>query len=611
MRCPRCRAEDLDPTRYDSAGMTTCQCGHRAYAGYVAEADARAGRSAWLADRVAAGDAAPVPELRVQYAVWDPPSSTRASAIPTGPGTPPVPPAPTRGTPSAQTILLALGALLLVIAGAVFAAVVWDRLGAAGQVVLMLAATAGIGALAIRLRTWLPGTAEALAAVAAGLAAVDLFAAPLLGLLPENWITDPTLYPAVAFALLGLALVLLSTRFSLQAWSWLGWAAGLLSSWFVVMVVGGATDALDSGARVSATLVVPTLTSIAMLAGSQHSDRWPDQRRPLQVVGALGLAISTVATAAAALSSSSLPGALVTTAAAALALGSWSALDHGRPHLVELGASALLGVTFALLLALPADPQPVWLAAAVALAGLTVGLVLWVLRDDRLTAVVGSCSVWIPWAAVRIASEPEPLGSDLVTQQMSLLAATVAIVAFAVAWWLPVTGWVGALLGMLAMTLAPGMWQDPIEAYSLPFAALLLLAGLLWRRRGPTPSLQWLGPGVAMALVPSAVATWAAPWAWDVSNLDMHWHLVRLGAVLVACVIALVLGARLRLGGLLVPAALALVIAAGAQVWSGLSNLPRWVGLAIAGTLLVLAGARIESLRRESRRAVGWLEGLR
>lgn len=610
MRCPRCRTEDLDPTRHDSAGMITCQCGHRAYAGYVAEADSLAGRSTWLADRVAAGDAAPVPELRAQYAVWDPPSSTRARAIPTGPGTAQVPP-PAHGSPSAQTILLALGALLLVIAGAVFAAVVWDRLGAAGQVVLMLAATAGIGALAIRLSTRLPGTAEALAAVAAGLAAVDLFAAPMLGLLPENWITDPTLYPAVAFALLGAALVLLNTRFNLQAWSWLGWTAGLLSSWFLVMVVGGATDTLDSDAWVSATLVVPTLTSIAMLAGSQHSVRWPDQRRPLHVVGALGLVISTVATAAAALSSSSLPGALVTTAAAALALGIWSALDHGRTHLLELGASALLGVTVALLLAMPADPQPVWLAAAVTLAGLTVGLALWVLRDDRLTAIAGSCSVWIPWAAVRIGSEPEPLGSDLVTTQMSLLAATVAIVAFAVAWWLPVTGWLGALLGMLALTLAPGRWQDPIEAYSLPFAALLLLAGLLWRRRGPTPSLQWLGPAVAMALIPSAVATWAAPWAWDVSNLGTHWHLVRLGAVLVACVIALVVGAHLRLGGLLVPAGLALVIMAGAQVWSGLSNLPRWVGLAIAGTLLVLAGARIESLRRESRRAVGWLEGLR
>ena len=40
MRCPRCRSEDLDPTRFDSTGMITCRCGHRAYAGYVAEADA-------------------------------------------------------------------------------------------------------------------------------------------------------------------------------------------------------------------------------------------------------------------------------------------------------------------------------------------------------------------------------------------------------------------------------------------------------------------------------------------------------------------------------------------------------------------------------------------
>jgi hypothetical protein len=53
------------------------------------------------------------------------------------------------------------------------------------------------------------------------------------------------------------------------------------------------------------------------------------------------------------------------------------------------------------------------------------------------------------------------------------------------------------------------------------------------------------------------------------------------------------------------------VIAALAQVWSGLSNVPRWVAFAIAGTLLVLAGARLERLRTQGRRAVGWVEGLR
>ena len=228
-----------------------------------------------------------------------------------------------------------------------------------------------------------------------------------------------------------------------------------------------------------------------------------------------------------------------------------------------------------------------------------------------MLALVGACAVWIPWSATRMDSATDLLDGSLVASQLSLLAGLVALMAFVVAWWIPATGWIGALLGAAAMILAPITWPDPIEAHTLAFAALLLLAGLLWRRRGPTPSLQWLGPAVAMALIPSAIATWAAPWALDVSNLSTTGHLVRLGAVLIASVTAMVIGGRLHVGGLLLPASLALTIAALAQVWSGLSNLPRWVGLAIAGTLLVLAGARIEWLRREGRRAVGWVEGLK
>jgi hypothetical protein len=182
--------------------------------------------------------------------------------------------------------------------------------------------------------------------------------------------------------------------------------------------------------------------------------------------------------------------------------------------------------------------------------------------------------------------------------------------AFVTAWWRPAAGWIAAGLCAAAALLAPTARPDPIEAYTVGFAALLLVAGLLWRRHGPTTSLLWLGPAVAMALIPSAIATWAAPWALDVSNLSTGWHVLRLGAVLAASVIAMVVGARLHLGGLLVPASVALVIASLAQVWSGLSNLPRWIGLAIAGTLLVLAGARIEWLRREGRRAVGWVGNL-
>ncbi|HYN57883.1 MAG TPA: hypothetical protein VES03_11865 [Motilibacterales bacterium] len=605
--------------------MVRCQCGHTAYAGYVAEVDSLAARSSWLADRVSAGDPAPAPEVQRAYAIWSPPSmgapgaagpggaSGAAAASSTGvSGTPlAAPPAPARaaGSPSAQTILLGLGALLLVIAGAVFAAVVWDRLGAAGQVSLMLAATAGVGALAIRLRSRLSGTAEALAVVAAGLATIDLTAAPLLGLLPESWISDPTLYPAVAFGALGVALLLLHARFGLRAWSWLGWTSLLVAAACVVAAVAGATD---SPGWTAVALSVPALASVAMLAAAAHPGRWARQQVELSTVGAFGLFLSGAGTASAAMERDALPGALVTTAATAVAVGTWAALDRRRAHgrLLPMGAAALSGITVALVLALPQDPQPVWLAAAVALAGLTVGLVLWVLGVEPRVAVVGASAVWIPWAATRMDAAADMLDADLVTSQLSLLAALVAVMAFVVAWWIPATGWVAALLGAAAMLLAPGEISGPIEAYTLSFAALLLVAGALWRRRGPTPSLQWLGPAVAMALIPSALAAWAAPWALDASNLGTTGHLLRLGGLLVASVIAVVLGARLQLAGLLIPASVALVITAGAQAWSGLSTMPRWIALAIAGTLLVLAGARIEWLRREGRRAVGWVEGL-
>jgi hypothetical protein len=589
--------------------MVTCQCGHRAYAGYIAEADALAARSSWLADRVAAGDPAPAPEVQRAYAIWSAPGVAAPSSAGRpgqlgSPGT-----APPRGAPSAQTLLLGIGALLLVIAGAVFAAVVWDRLGAIGQVAVMLLTTTGVGALAVRLRHRLAGTAEALAVVAAGLATVDLIAAPMLGLLPERWVTDPTVYPALAFAGLGTALLLLHRRFMLQAWSWLGWAAMLVATACLVAAVSSTTG---SEAWTAAAIAVPALASIAMLAAAAHPGRWAGQEVELRTIGALGLLLSAVATASAAMDRDTLPGALVTTAACALAAGVWAWLDTDREPVrpLPIGAAALSGTTVALMLALPKEPQPVWLATAVALAGLTVGMVIWVLRPALTLALVGACAVWIPWAATRMNAGAEMLDSERVAGQLSLLSLLVGLMAFVTAWWRPVAGWIAAGLCAAAVLLAPTTRPDPIEAYTVGFAALLLVAGLLWRRHGPTSSLEWLGPAVAVALIPSAIATWAAPWALDVSDLSTGWHVLRLGAVLTASVIAMVVGARLHLGGLLVPASAALVIASLAQVWSGLSNLPRWIGLAIAGTLLVLAGARIEWLRREGRRAVGWVGNL-
>ncbi|MGB7980715.1 MAG: hypothetical protein WCF36_07965, partial [Candidatus Nanopelagicales bacterium] len=332
MRCPNCGATDLDPFRHDEAGMVTCTCGHQAYAGYLAEAESLTARAGWLADRISAGDPAPAPEVARAYGIWAAPDAATPGTTPGasvfgpagyGPGRPGA--ARTRGgAPGAQTLLLSLGALLLVVAGSVFAAVTWDRLGTSGQVVLMLLATFGLGALAIRLRRRLAGTAEALAVVAAGLAVVDLVSAPALGLLPSNWIEDPTLYPALALGALGTALLWGHHRTTLQAWCWLGWLLVLTAG---LLVIPAVSSAFDSEAWTAASVTVPALISVGMLAAARHPTRWPEHRIALGAVGGTGLVVTVVATAAAASSPDPRPGALVTAALTTLAVGTWAALD--------------------------------------------------------------------------------------------------------------------------------------------------------------------------------------------------------------------------------------------------------------------------------------------
>ncbi|MFY0407875.1 SCO7613 C-terminal domain-containing membrane protein [Solicola sp. PLA-1-18] len=96
----------------------------------------------------------------------------------------PATPAPPARSPwSVGALLLALGALCLVVAAFVFVSVAWGSLGLGGRTAVLVAVTGVVGgAAALATARRLRGSAEALAAVTAGLVALDYWAARGYGL---------------------------------------------------------------------------------------------------------------------------------------------------------------------------------------------------------------------------------------------------------------------------------------------------------------------------------------------------------------------------------------------------------------------------------------------
>jgi hypothetical protein len=128
-----------------------------------------------------------------------------------------------------------------------------------------------------------------------------------------------------------------------------------------------------------------------------------------------------------------------------------------------------------------------------------------------------------------------------------------------------------------------------VEAYTIPAAAVALLAGALARRGRPGPS-SWAayGPALAAALLPSLAAVLAGD--------GQYLRRLLLGLAALAVLLA---GAHARLrapvqlgGGVLAAVALHEL----AEVWD---LIPRWIPLAAAGLLLVLLATTLERRRRD------------
>jgi hypothetical protein len=130
-----------------------------------------------------------------------------------------------------------------------------------------------------------------------------------------------------------------------------------------------------------------------------------------------------------------------------------------------------------------------------------------------------------------------------------------------------------------------------VEAYSIPAAAVALLAGLRARRRTARAALSsWAayGPALSAALLPSLAS---------IAGSDGHYpRRLILGLAALAILLA---GARARLQAPVVLGGSALALVALhelAQVWD---LVPRWIPLAAAGLLLVVLAATLERRRRD------------
>lgn len=470
-----------------------------------------------------------------------------------------------------QQILLGTGALLVVTAAVVFLAVAWSALGVVGQVAVMALLTAAAGAASLTLASRrLTATAEAMGAVAIGLAVVDLAAAHTLDLAGLRAV-DVASYATATSALLAAGCAVVAWRRpSLVSFA----LAAVLAGLAVPML--GAVAADPSGATVA--LVFLLATGAAVLLARTLRTR-PAVHVSLLVVAA-GYLLATWLVAGVATLQEPLRGP------GGLAAG------------VCLVAAAAVVTWSGLLTGLMQARRPTWGCLALVVAAVTITALAWRLDGSgTTTAVVALVAAGVAAAA---AVDRRPLADRTVGVALlglHLLAATALVVA-EVCWldgsWLDGSrltrsplGWTlaGALLATAVAAVVLARHSGWLRPVGLGYGALLVLAaaGQLAGPSGARPTVVVL---LALAVLAAALA------AVRHGRAD---EAVLAGAWGVAWVAALGVSALAASPAPLAAAALATAGLTSAAV----ALLPRRGWLAVLGALLCSASVWTVLLDRE------------
>ncbi|HEX6248910.1 MAG TPA: hypothetical protein VFZ64_13650 [Nocardioidaceae bacterium] len=509
---------------------------------------------------------------------------------------------------SVPKILLALGALCLLVAALVFLAVAWSAMGVAGRTTTLLGFTALSGAL-----TWwvagrdLRAAAESLAVVTLGLLTFDLFGARDAGWFGAIETSEFLVALGVAVAAAGAAAALAARRTPVSVLQ----GAEVVASLGIAVAVAGLVQ--TEWLAWSAGLTVAVVVTAGIAAASHRAGLLVLAVGAALVCGVTWLQLS-VSAAARAVANPGLEELWIDLEvwpllAAALLVGAVGAVRRlpVELRLVAVGASVVL-VSLAVLA--PATDETTT-ALTTVVAALVTGLaaLCWVLRQPWRQVLVGALALGLLWMAVTwlqlattAASRMLDAGADLWTRGAGdgFPARPVADWEPA-SWLLPVVA-VAVVLALVALArtypgvdrvVAPLLDLDVVLAataatvaltlalHAVPIAlvlAVLLGAGGYFAARSVRGS-SLLRLALSAAFLAAAL------------QLSLHAEWLTLPALLVVLLAAALVHLR---SATLDVSVLAGALAAGAVagvVWTigGIASTPtEWTSLV---TLLVLAGA--------------------
>ena len=209
--------------------------------------------------------------------------------------------------------------------------------------------------------------------------------------------------------------------------------------------------------------------------------------------------------------------------------------------------------------------------------------------------VAAGCAAVVGLAAALTSSTVGAWGQ--VGLQLSVVGAAAAGYAL-VSGRRPVAALAVADLVVAAWIALAGAQVSTPEAYTLPAAAGLLLVAVP-RLRAGAPSWSAEGPGLVVALAPSAVVVVADPTG------------LRLVLLVLAAAALTVAGTLAHRQAPFVAGATTLGFVAVGLLGPDVVLLPRWLTLGTVGLLLLVVGATYERRRRQAREAVAWVAQMR